>query len=122
QTRVLLYEVLKDQNQSVNAAEGWSGDRYVLVKTAQGDGIAWLTMFRSGVDAAEFGVAMRSLATLRYPGATTRSNGATTTITGKGRTVTIWGGQVGGPSAVLYQDLPAGVPAQLFDLAKVRLN
>jgi len=121
-TKVMLFDRLKDQNQASAAAEGWSGDRYALVKTPQGAGIAWLMLFRSAVDAAEFAQAMQSLAQLRYPGVAARRTGATTTLNANGRTVTIWGGEVAGHSAVLYQDAPAGVSGPLFDLAKVRLN
>ena len=121
-TKVVLFEVLRDQNQSVAAADGWRGDRYALVKTPQGEGLAWIMLFHSAVDAGEFAQAMRSLAELRYPMASARTSGVTTTVSANGRTVTIWGGEVGGHSAVLYEDLPAGAPTQLFDLSKVRLN
>lgn len=120
--KVMLYDRLRDQNQAAAAADGWSGDRYALVKTAGGEGVAWLAVFRSAVDAGEFAQAMRSMAELRYPKAPERTSGVTTTISASGRTVTIWGGEVAGRAAVLYQDVPAGVQGQMFDLAKVRLN
>jgi hypothetical protein len=121
-TKVILYELLKDQRQASDAAAGWSGDRYALVKTAQGEGLAWLMLFRSAVDAAEFAQAMEGFAQVRYPNAKTTKSGVTTTMTAAGRTVTIWGGTVAGHAAVLFQDVPSGAPASLFDLAKVRLD
>ena len=121
-TYLVLYEMLKDRNQSTTAAEGWSGDRYAIVKVPQGEGIAWLTLFRSAVDAGEFTQAMREYASRRYPGAVARTNGVVTTLNGAGRAVTIWGGEVGGRSAVLYQDLPASAAGMVFDMAKVKLN
>jgi hypothetical protein len=121
-TRVALYQVLQDQNEAMRSAEGWAGDRYALIKTPQGDALAWLTVFRTAVDAAEFSHALESLAHKRYGVAEGTKTGTTLTFTAKGRTVKVWGGEVGGKPAVLYVDVPAGVSTDLFDLAKVRLN
>ena len=121
-TKVMLYDRLKDQNQATAAADGWAGDRYALVKMPGGEGMAWLTVFRTAVDAGEFAQAMRSLAALRYPKAPVRTSGVVTTISANGRTVTIWGGEIAGHSAVLYQDVPGGVESPIFDVARVRLN
>lgn len=109
-TKVLLFAILHDQNEAARAAEGWVGDRYALVHTPQGEGIAWVTAFRSAVDAAEFAEAMKQIGAARYRG------GA------GGRTVSVSGGEVGGHSVVLYVDVPAGARTDLFDLAKVKLN
>ena len=122
QTRVLLYSMLHDQNEAVRSAQGWVGDRYAIVRTPQGEGIAWLTVFETTVDAGEFAHSMETLASKRYPGATGRRSGTTTTFTGAGRTVTVWGGEVGGRAAVLYVDVPPGARTDIFDLSKVRLN
>ena len=121
-TRVAFFEVLQDQNEAVRAAEGWAGDRYALVKTPQGAALAWLTVFRTAVDAAEFSHALEGLAAKRYRGAVGTKSGGATTFTGGGRVVKVWGGEVGGKPAVLYVDAPRGVGAELFDLGKVRLN
>jgi hypothetical protein len=121
-TKVILYELLKDQRQASDAAEGWSGDRYALVKTAQGDGLAWLMLFRSAVDAAEFAQAMQAFAQVRYPNAKATKSGVTTTLSAGGRTVTIWGGEVAGRPAVVFQDVPSGASGSLFDVSKVRLG
>jgi len=121
-TRVALFQVLQDQNESVLAAEGWAGDRYALVQTEKGVALGWLTLFRTAVDAAEFSHALELLAAKRYKGASAQKTGPATTLTAAGRVVRIWGGEVGGKPAVLYVDVPTGVSTNLFDLAKVRLN
>ena len=121
-TRVALFQVLQDQNEAMRAAEGWAGDRYALVHTAAGDALAWLTLFRTAVDAAEFAHALEAMAHKRYGVAGGQKTAAALTFTAAGRTVKVWGGDVGGKPAVLYVDVPAGVSSDLFDLAKVRLN
>jgi len=121
-TRVALYQVLQDQNEATRAAEGWAGDRYALVKAPQGDALAWLTVFRTAVDAAEFSHALEALARKRYGVAGGQKTAAALTFTAAGRTVKVWGGEVNGKPAVLYVDVPAGVTTDLFELGKVRLN
>jgi hypothetical protein len=46
-TKVMIYQVLRDQNQATQAAAGWTGDRYVLVHTPQGDAFAWLMLLET---------------------------------------------------------------------------
>ncbi len=121
-TRVMLYQVLRDQNEAVRAAEGWAGDRYTLLRMPEGDGLAWLTVFDTPVDAAEFAQALQDLAAKRYPGAVARKSGMTTRFEAAKRTIAVWGGEVGGHAAVLYIDVPAGARTDLFDLSKVHLN
>ena len=121
-TRVLLFERLHDQNEAVRAADGWAGDRYAILRNPQGDGVAWLTAFRSPVDAGEFSQAMQDFVAARYPGAQKRTQGTTTTYSAAGRTVTVWGGDVGGHAVVLYVDQPAGARSDPIDVAKVKLN
>ena len=43
ETRILLFEYLKDQASAVRGAAGWDGDRYMLIETPRGDAIAWVT-------------------------------------------------------------------------------
>jgi hypothetical protein len=42
ETRIFLFQHLKDQNTSVLAADGWAGDRYMILHTPHGDGLAWV--------------------------------------------------------------------------------
>ena len=67
ETRIFLFQHLKDQSAAVLSADGWSGDRYVILKTPHGDGLAWVTVWRSAVDAGEFRTAMQKVFTARFP-------------------------------------------------------
>jgi hypothetical protein len=121
-TRVFLYQLLKDQNEAARAAAGWAGDRYALLKTPQGDGLAWLTVFQTPVDAVEFAQAMQEVVAKRYPSAKGQKTASGMHFEGAGRTILVWGGTVAGQSAVLYLDVPAGAGTNIIDLSKVKLN
>src|SRR5215212_3499060 len=54
ETRLFLFQHLKDQNEAIRGATGWDGDRYAVVNTPQGQGIVWLTVWDSPVEAGEF--------------------------------------------------------------------
>jgi hypothetical protein len=120
-TKVMIYQVLRDQNLATQAASGWTGDRYALVHTPQGDAFAWLMLFETPVDAVEFATAMQQLAATRYNTTGTKTPTGMT-FSAAGRSVMVWGGQVGGHPAVLYVDAPAGVATNIFDLGRVRVN
>ena len=54
ESRLWLYEHLKDMAAAGRGAMGWAGDAYQVVKTPKGNAIVWLTVWRSPVDAGEF--------------------------------------------------------------------
>ena len=53
-TRLFIFQHTQDQDQSIRAAGGWLGDRYALVKTPAGNALAWVTVWDTRDDAAEF--------------------------------------------------------------------
>lgn len=123
ETRLFLFQHLKDQNEAVRGASGWDGDRYELFNTSGGQGIAWLTVWDSAVDASEFFDQMNTVVDKRYgmkasgsPGTTTRS------YTAAGRSVDISTSEVAGRPVVLYVDVPAGAATRVIDLSRVKLK
>lgn len=108
ETRLFLFQHLQDQSDAVRGAAGWDGDRYLVVRTPRGDGIVWLTVWDSNIDAAEFGSDLEEVMTKRFRSSTPRASSSGKSYTVAGRTITIWGGEVDGRSAVLYTDLPSG--------------
>lgn len=123
ETRILLAEYLNDDADATRAAAGWDGDRYVLVRTPRGEGLAWLTVWDTPVDAAEFASAMGQAISKRFgdPASHAAANGATVFTTSR-RVLSLWGGEVGGRSAVLYVDVPTGASTDLIDLSRVKLH
>ena len=124
ETRLFLFEHLQDQAAAVRGAAGWDGDRYVLFDAAGGEGIAWLTVWDSAIDAGEFYDLMDRATTRRYRYTQPRvaAGNSRTYATAAGRTVVLTTGEVAGRPVVLYVDVPAGAPANVIDLAKVRLG
>lgn len=123
ETRILLGEHLNDDAEATRAAAGWDGDRYQLVRTPRGEGLAWLTVWDTPVDAAEFASAMGQVIAKRHgePASRAGANGAKLFDTPK-RIFSVWAGDVGGRPAVLYVDVPVGGSTDLIDLKRVRLR
>ncbi|HEU4643921.1 MAG TPA: hypothetical protein VFS44_15840 [Gemmatimonadaceae bacterium] len=123
ETRLFLFQHLHDQPAALRGAAGWDGDRYEVVRTPRGDGIAWLTVWDSPVDAAEFSSDVEQVMAKRFPSAraTGAAGGKRWSVPGA-RVVTVWGGDVDGRAAVLYTDVPDGVEPNLLDVKKVRLD
>lgn len=110
ETRLLLYQHLRDQSAAARGAAGWGGDRYALVDTPRGQGLVWLSVWDTPVDAADFGDMMAQVVAHRYNGAVASPGaaGASKSWTASGRTVALTPLDVNGHAGVLYVDLPIG--------------
>lgn len=121
ETRLFLFQHLADQNQAVEGAKGWDGDRYVVFN--KGQGIAWLTVWDSPTDASEFFDLIGKVMKKRYNATSSSAAGSTThDYTGNGRTVRVTTDEVAGRPVVLYVDVPAGSSTDVLDLTKVKLK
>jgi hypothetical protein len=121
ETRLFLFQALKDQNASVQAAAGWDGDRYEIF--GNGQGIAWVTAWDSPADASDFFDSLGKVMKKRYDATSDAAPGATTRdYTGKGRSVRISTTEINGKAVVLYVDVPAGASTDVLDLSKVTLK
>jgi hypothetical protein len=121
--RVLIFHHLRDQNLATRVAAGWDGDRYAVLRAGGGDGIVWLTVWDTPVDAAEFADAMSLLVAKRYPDAfSRRAEGGAKRYYTREREIVLWGGEVAGRAAVLYSDVPSGTRTDLIDLGKVKVE
>lgn len=122
ETRLFLYQHLKDQNASILAADGWVGDRYLILKTPHGDGLAWVTVWRSAVDAGEFRTAMQKVFTARYPKVQATEGPQGTHLIADGRSMLLSGGDVAGHSVIVYVDVPAADKTDVIDLSKIGIK
>ena len=122
ETRVFLFQHLKDQNTSVLAADGWVGDRYMILHTPHGDGIAWVTAWRSPVDAGEFRTAMQKVFTARFPRVQATEGPQGTHLVADKRSMLLSGGDVGGHSVVVYVDVPEADRTDVIDLSKIEIK
>lgn len=122
ETRLYLYQHLGDAGIAAQGAAGWEGDRYEVVKTPQGAGITWLTVWDSPVDAARFRDLMEQAIEARFKTAHGAGGaGVTRRFNGKGRSLELSAVEVQGKPAVLFNDVPAGATPHLIDVAKVKL-
>jgi hypothetical protein len=123
ETRILLYEYLKDQGSAVRAAAGWDGDRYMLIETPRGDAIAWVTVWDTSIDAAEFFDLLDASMIKRHGGRIVPSGSGTSRSYGaSGRRIFLQISDINGRPVILYADAPAGVSPRLLDLSKVTLQ
>jgi hypothetical protein len=118
-TRMFIYAHTRDQDRSIRGAAGWDGDRYQVIRTSRGDGIVWLTVWDSNIDAAEFGSDLEDVMSKRFRSAAPRATSAGKSYSVSDRTITIWGGELDGRSVVLYTDLPKG---ETYDVKGAKLG
>ena len=123
ETRIFLFAHLHDEGSAVRAAGGWDGDRYALVDTPRGEGLVWLSVWDSAVDAGEFYQAVSQTAVRRYAARTAGdSSEARRTMTGAGRSILVTTRELQGRPVVLYVDVPDGASTDLLDLSRVTLR
>ncbi len=122
ETRLFLFEHLKDQNEAVRGASGWDGDRYTVVNTPQGPGIAWLTVWDSPVEAGEFydlaGQAIEKRFGTNAIANTSKSDKSYSTAD---RSLRLTATEVQGRPVVIYVDVPKGANTAIIQPAQVRL-
>lgn len=123
ETRLFLFQHLKDRDAAYRGAAGWDGDRFVSFTTPRGDGLVWASVWDTSVDAAEFFDLLDTSLLKRFANVTPRqASGDRRTYTAKGRTIAVTALEIGGRPGVLYVDVPAGVSTQVFDTSKILLD
>ena len=120
-TRLALYRYLKDPATSARAAEGWDGDRFMVVEGKGGAGLVWALVWDSAIDAAEFSDALSRAVRLRTgaPERTVAGGGAV--FTHDGRTISILPRSIGDRALVVYSDLPDAMGSNVVDPAGITL-
>ena len=123
ETRLFLYQYLGNVGSAARGAAGWIGDRYEVVNTSRGAGIAWLTVWDTPLDAAEFRDLAEQTVEMRF-GVAHGSGGVGVSrhFTGKGRQLELTATTIDGHAAVLYVDVPAGASTRIVDVARVQLR
>ena len=123
ETRLLLHQQLKEVTAASRAATGWGGDRYQVIRTANGAAMSWLSVWDSPFDAAEFRFVMSQAIEKRFGlRAGVGGTGTVLRFSAQGRSVELAAVTVQGRPAVLYTDVPAGGSARLLDLSRVKLT
>jgi hypothetical protein len=121
ETRIFLYEHVKEQSSAVRGAAGWDGDRYMVIDTPRGDAFAWVTVWDSPVEAAEFTEVLDRAIGRRFDGERMREVAGGKRYEISGREISWWGGDVGGRAVVVYTDAAAGT-GELIAPSRVTLE
>jgi hypothetical protein len=123
EVRLFLFQHLKDRDAAYRGAAGWDGDRYVSYNTPRGDATAWLSVWDTSVDAAEFYDLVDTALLKRFDDLRpVQSSGDRRVYSTKGRTIAVSAVEVNGRPCVLYVDVPAGTSVDAIDLKKVTLE
>jgi len=124
-TRLFLYQHLKDRDAAIRAAAGWDGDRYVLAKTPGGRGLAWVSVWDTPLDAAEFVSALDDVMFARFKVKATAVTANGTSIrrfTTPTRVIDVYSRGIGGRPVVFYVDVATGSSSAFIDLSKVQVT
>ena len=121
ETRLFLYEHMRDQAAAVRGAAGWDGDRYMVVQTPRGDAFVWLTVWDSPTEAIEFTEMMDRAISRRFDGELMRPIPGGQRYQIGEREVTWWSGEVDGRPVVIYTDAPSGM-GELIAPSRVKLE
>ena len=127
ETRLILVQHLKDEGLARRGAGGTDGDRYAVIRTPQGDAIAWASVWDTSVDAADFMDLLADAIRRRYDmkkpvvaaGATSRQLEVPAAKTHGARTVSLSVEQRSGRPVVFFMDTPAGISTTLIDPARL---
>lgn len=123
ETRLVLFQQLRDPAAAARGAAGWGGDRYMVVNTPSGAGLVWLSLWDDQFAAGEFRSVLADAVEKRFGLATPRGRpGENLRYAARGRTVEIAAVTIQGYPGVLYTDVPAGVAPRLIDVTRVRIG
>ncbi|MCC7195473.1 MAG: hypothetical protein IT356_07965 [Gemmatimonadaceae bacterium] len=122
ETRLVLFQQLKDAATASRGASGWGGDRYMVVNTPRGAGITWLSVWDSQFEAAEFRFVLSQALERRFDLREGSGGvGSVLRYAAKGRAVEVIATTVQGHPAVLYTDVPQGASTRMIELSRVRV-
>jgi hypothetical protein len=121
-TRLFIYQHTRDQDMSIRASNGWDGDRYALIKTpGGGSAMAWVTVWDTPGDAAEFMSALDEVMLRRFNVKPLVTGELRHFETAK-RTVEVNVREISGRPVVSYVDVPTGSSTNIVDLSKVKVT
>ena len=124
ETRLLLFQLAKDQGLAVAGASGWDGDRYQVVNTPSGSALGWVTVWDTPVDAVEFRDVMERAVEKRY-GMKAASGGTGDDrrwTTPRGRRVSLVMTTLGGRPVVLFEDAPGANVGRVIAPERITLR
>jgi hypothetical protein len=122
ETRLLLFQFLQNQDDAVRGAMGWDGDRYAVINTSKGQGIAWLSVWDSPTEAGEFYDLLGEAIAKRFSVKAAAGGSGAKTFSANGRTIRLTTLEVAGRPAVSYVDVPAGASTNIIQTSQLKLT
>ncbi len=122
ETRLFIYQHLGDQNESVRAATGWDGDRYILFKTVGGEGLVWLTVWDSAVEAGEFYDIANQALEKRFSTKSVSAGKFAKAYEPAGRSVQLSTTEIAGRPVVIFVDVPKGASTNVLHPDQIRFK
>ncbi len=121
--RLFLFEFLRLEIDAMRGAMGWDGDRYILFRSGESTGIAWVTLWDNTIEAAEF--RNQITAQKRYRPEQIPAARRPGTISGElysedGRSYFIGAAEIAGKAAVIYIDVPRGASWEVLDVRAIK--
>jgi hypothetical protein len=133
ETRLVMYQFVRNETQAARAAQGVDGDRYALIELPQGDALVWASVWDTTVDVAEFTDTFGQWIKKRYPNVYTADaedavlrrwiapKDATKGSVAE-RSIQMEVLQRDGRTLVVITDAPFGLAERLIDVSKITLE
>lgn len=121
ETRLALAELLGNVSRGSTAARGHDGDHYAVIGVAGGEGLAWVSVWDTPLDAEEFAEAIGDALAKRYQSTVVSISGRRE-ITASGRHVTIRTDKVGTRDVAIVEDLPSAARLPMVPLAAITIR
>jgi hypothetical protein len=121
ETRLALAELLGDVARASAAARGMDGDRYGVVAVPGGDGLVWIAVWDTPLDAEEFAEAFGAAMAKRYKSSVISANGRRE-IVAASRRLTIRTDKSGSRDITIVEDLPAAAKSPVIPASAVTIS
>lgn len=122
ETRLFIFQHLADQNESVRAATGWDGDRYILFRTGAGEGLVWVTVWDSAVEAGEFYDIANQALEKRFNTTAVASGNLARSYAAGSRSAHLSTTEIAGRPVVIFVDVPKGASPNVLRLDQITLK
>ncbi len=130
ETRLMLLQLLKDEAKARRGASGIDGDRFELVNTVSGDGLVWVSVWDTPVDAADMLNLLFDGVRRRYGLAKQNEEPGSTALTldvpakdGRARRIaTVRLEQVSGRPVIIFEDFPASANWKPVNAADIKIK
>ena len=123
ETRLFLYQHLRDVSAAAEGARGWDGDRYRIVESPAGESLIWATVWDSPIEAATFHDRMQQMIRRRYSAGEPRTGADSARVyRGRDRLLGLWAIEVQGRPAVVFVDAPGGGSVNIIDPRGITLD